>query len=423
MKNIKRLTVALTLACLGSSTLALADYTVSPRPYRQTFVNPVAHPEYINPATPEFPILACDALPAPKFMTHQRFMELREAGFNLAIIQSDDYSTLSSAIKEARGTYVRLILKDSETVTPLAMENMVANFKNDPTVAGYYLTNEPTADNFSEWRQVRDAIYKENPNTFIYANLLPVTSPDKLNTDSYTEYLKRFAETVDLPYISFDFNPLEENEGSVKVNDNFFTNLEDVANVCAEKNLSFWSFCQSAAYDNHPAAKRSYLLFEAFSALAYGAQGLQYPKYMTAAEDSVYRDTPIAKDGTRSKVWNVVKEVNREIQNLRKVFLGAKLKTVCHTGSALPEYTRFLTEMPSGFQELQGNETGLVVSTITNDGNEYVVLVNKDIKSRQKVKLKTSGNVIRMMPNGKEENFKKKSVTLEAGGYAIFKVS
>lgn len=423
MKTYMSLRSILLLCLLSLFAVVKADYPVEANPYRSGIINPVVKPVYKNPAAPEFPILAWNAFPEKDFLTTERYRELREAGFNLALLQGDDNKVLQQGINAARKAYVKVILRNLSVKTALSMEENVKHFMNDPAVAGFYLTDGPSLQSFGEWRIMRDRIYRTDPRAFIYANLFPDTADEEqLGTDNYRNYLLDFVNQVDLPFISYGNYPVKEKDGTVYVDSRFFTNLEDAVSVASEKGIPFWAFCLSAAHDDYPVPVRSHILFEAFSALAYGAQGIQYHSYFPYGPEGFYRECPIGYDGRRSKVWQIVSNVNREIQNMRKVFLGARLKGVWHTGFEIPKGTRRLEEMPPHFDVVESAASGIVLSVLENNGQGYVVMVNKDILAKQKIKVKADKDVKRILTTGKEENFRKKSITLEPGGYAVFAV-
>jgi hypothetical protein len=73
-----------------------------------------------------------------------------------------------------------------------------------------------------------------------------------------------------------------------------------------------------------------------------------------------------------------VREVNREVQALRGVFVGSRVISVGHTGKALPAGTRaFASAAPIRSLETQGR--GAVVSVLAKGDRRFLVVVNREI--------------------------------------------
>jgi hypothetical protein len=78
-------------------------------------------------------------------------------------------------------------------------------------------------------------------------------------------------------------------------------------------------------------------------------------------------------------VYDRVKQMSGEIQNLSGVFLGAKVVSVRHTGlGEIPEGTVRLTALPKAIKVLDTKGAPAVVSVLEKGGNTFLVIVNKD---------------------------------------------
>jgi hypothetical protein len=132
----------------------------------------------------------------------------------------------------------------------------------------------------------------------------------------------------------------------------------------------------------------AHLRVQAYSHLAYGAQGLQYFTYWTTKSDTWdFHEGPIRADGTRSPVYDRVRDLNREVQALRAVFLGAKVLSVAHTGETLPAGTkRFEPEGP--VESLKTEGQGAVVSRLAKSDRQFLVIVNRDINKGMSLDLR-----------------------------------
>lgn len=203
--------------------------------------------------------------------------------------------------------------------------------------------------------------------------------------------------------------------------ESYYQNLEIAANVAKIYNIPFWAFCLSAPHNNYPDPTIEYLTFEAFTALAYGAQGLSYFTYSIPPETSVkFRSAPIDKENNKTNLWYLVQQNNYQIQSLSNVFLGAKLIDVWHTGKKIPKGTKRLEAPPYPFKHISSEEKGVLISLLENNGNRYLVIVNHDILNPQKVSFSASSKITRIRYNNQRRVPSDYSFSLTPGGYAIF---
>ena len=69
-------------------------------------------------------------------------------------------------------------------------------------------------------------------------------------------------------------------------------------------------------YPQRPIATEEYLRFEAFNALALGAQGIVYWSYamQDPNDNGYYQSAVVDKNGNPGPSWNAVKQINKEIK-------------------------------------------------------------------------------------------------------------
>lgn len=301
----------------------------------------------------------------------------------------------------------------------------VRRFKGDRAIAGWFLRDEPVTLQYPQLRQLRDSILAADGRHLLYLNLLPSTvSPADLHADSYEDYVQRFVDEVGLPLISYDQYPVVEQGGKAVVRPEFYGNLEAVSRVARRNGLPFWAFCLSTAHASYPVPPAEHLRYEAFSALAYGAQCIQYFTYWTPLHTIWdFHAAPIDSTLRRTAVYYRVREVNREIQALSRVFLGAAVEDVGFTGGDLPQGTRPLTRMPEKLLALKTGGRGALVSRMRNGRRRYVVVVSRDISSAQTLTLQIGDDIRRVLPSGREVplGVGRQDISLPAGGYVILR--
>lgn len=377
------------------------------------------HP-YHNPTGREFPILAWYSIMGEENLTPARYQELRDAGFNISFSHFTSENQLKLALEACKGTGVKL-LASADTAS-----GKIDRFKNDESLAGWFLVDEPAVKDYPALRKMRDYIYAADTAHFLYLNLLPsFVSPAVLGSKDYEDYVQRFVDEVQLPLISYDIYPIVTEGDRIVVRPQFYENLEIVRRVSMRSGVPFWAFVLSTQHDPYPLPTRTHLRYQAFSDLAYGAQCIEYFTYWRP--DSPiwnFHNAPISKDGRKTHVYLLARELNREIQNLAWVFLGAKAVSVGHTGESIPQGATRLDSLPAPFRSVEADGQGLLVSHLKNGSKEFLMIFNRDLAGAQTVALKASGKLRQVMPDGTERKLSAKRLrpfSLAAGDYALFR--
>lgn len=356
------------------------------------------------PSKGEMTILAWYSLPNEE-MVPERFRELRDCGFTHSFSHHyTDNEMMEKALDLAQEVELKLIINTPELSKNT--EETVKRFMNHPATGGYFLMDEPNADQFemlAKWARKVESVDKTHP---CYLNLFPnYVDPKAINTESYWDYVDRFDKEVNLPMLSFDNYPIvyaDKEKGTIVARDRFHENLEIIMKKSQEVNKPFWAFSLAVAHWTYPIPNLAHMRFQMYSNLAYGAQGLQYFTYWTPATDSFdFHHGPITREGKRTEVYDDVKTLNKEIQGLSPVFLGAKVLSVKHTGDVLPSGTTRLETLPSVVKSLksEGSE-GTIVSHLENGDREFLVVVNRDIHNKMMLTIELDAKVERVMKDG-----------------------
>lgn len=378
-------------------------------------------PEYRNPVGDEIPIMAWFSFKDSVDLTPYRFKEMRDAGFNIYMSQLSDTFRVSQSVEAARGSGVKVFVNCPESHSLRKLPSLIERYRNNPDVVGYYLIDEPDASQFSQWKEYRDLIYSYDSTKLVFVNLLPIVSPKRLKTKSYEEYLKDYFKELRLPLLSYDNYPITQKDGKISVKADFYKNLEIASSVCKKYDRPFWAFCLATAHYDYPLPSDAQLYFEAFSNLAYGAQGIEYFTYTHPDfSRSKFKSPPIDSLGRKTSTWYKVRKLNREIQSMKSVFLGCSIINVSHTGRKIPDGTKRPEKFPAPFTNIEGEGLGLLISEIINGGRRYTMILNRDVENKQTVKIDFNGRIRRVKEGGSLADFKNKRFSLGAGKYIIF---
>jgi hypothetical protein len=364
------------------------------------------------------PILAWGGPPQDQ-TTAERYRELAECGFTHNYSGFSNNEMVAKALDVADVAGVKLIPSWPELQKdPEAAAN---RFKDHPALGGYYLRDEPPATLFAELAAWAKKIQSNDAAHPCYINLFPNhATPDQLGAPTYQAYVDRFVAEVPVPFLSFDHYPVV----GQSLRGEWYQNLETVSAAARKAHKPFWAFALSVAHGPYPVATVPHLRLQAFSNLAYGAQGLQYFTYWTVpSAEWNFHEGPILPDGKRGVVFDRVRQVNREVQALRHVFLGATVESVGHTGAMLPAGTRPY-QAAAPVRSLTTRGGGAVVSLLTNAGRRFLIVVNRDINTpmRLEIAFDPGSNVNRVGKDGTEHPVSeaRADVDVEPGDAAVF---
>ncbi len=343
------------------------------------------------------------------------FPYLRESGTDYYLTRSRTLplamEVLDAAQKEGIKVFVSCpaMLENPDSIVPL--------LKNHPALAGYYIKDEPETWDLPDLGKLVSRISALDGGHPCYVNLYPNWAWG--GKEAYASNLQLFADSVNVPFFSFDQYSITEADGKNSVRPLWYRNLEEMRNLSLERGKPFWAF---ALLESHylgppsppafyPVPTLGHLRLQAFSDLAYGAQVIQYYTFRGAVD----------KEGVRTPVFDLLKQVNAEIHALSPVFAGADVRQVWHAGPSLPDGTRAFE--PFGpVASLQTGEAGLVASLVEKGRRQYLALVNKDCTEAQEISLNFSRKTKQVGKDGKRSPFRAGAIVLEPGDIILFEL-
>lgn len=372
---------------------------------------------YENPTGDDFPIMAWYSLLGEQ-VTPDHYREMADAGFNISFSHFATADDVARAFDACRGTGVKILVTCGELASD--PEATVRRFRRERDNAGYFLRDEPICDAFAElgaWaRRIREA----DDSRMLYLNLLPnYVSPQALHAESYAHYVRRFIDEVGLGLVSFDNYPVTFDG----VRPQFYANLEDISSEARRAGIPFWAFALATAHDPYPAATRASLRLQIFSNLAYGAQGIQYFTYTSPGTETWnFHNAPIDHSDRRTEVYDLIRELNRQVQALSDVFLGSRVVSIGHTGDSIPEGTRPLASLPPQVRSIEADGEGVVVSLLEKGSKRYLMIVNRSLHNPQRVTVETAEGVQRLLQDGTRVDASRYAPTLavEAGDMLLY---
>ena len=321
----------------------------------------------------EIPILAWYSIPAA-YATAERFQELKDCGFTLSFSHTTTQEEAITTLDCAEQAGIKVIVPCPEANT----EAFVQAVKDKPALYGYCLRDEPKTEELAGLGEWADRILALDSEHNIYFNLFPNYVGDEALGSTYEEYVKQSIQKVKSNQVSFDFYPIRET-GIVT---SWWENLEIVKKYSQEADLPFWAFALCTSHKPYPIPELSHLRLQMYMNLAYGAQGLQYFTYWCPTPGTWdFHDAPIAEDGTPTEVYDLVQEMNDELQARAGVFMGCKVTGVYQTGDHQPNGTSPLTGYNPPLSRLNLNGGEATVSFFENGKWAYLMLVNRSYQA------------------------------------------
>ena len=127
-----------------------------------------------------------------------------------------------------------------------------------------------------------------------------------MGTDNYEEYIAKYCQYVPTDYISFDFYPYSRNIPD------FFQNLVTVTQACQTHNKSMWAVLQVNSSDPDCWISKNQLRFQAFSAMAFGAEKISWACYTAGW----WHNQVLDSSGEKTQQYEKLSIINQEIKTL-----------------------------------------------------------------------------------------------------------
>ena len=277
------------------------------------------------------------------------------------------------------------------------VKNYLSEYVNRDDVLSVFVWDEPSPTMMDVCAVINKQINKNYDGVFGYINLHPNYSDQELQRDglTYAEYLQYFVDTCKPKVISYDHYPFYEDKIGHKC---MFENLDEIRKCCNNNGLEFMTFIQSAEYFKHVLPTEEMLRYQVATSIAYGAKGILYFTYAQVIHDKNSENFGVAvldKDGNKTRVYESIKQINREVQENGNLLMQLKHEGVVFIGSEFNMYS-------TANADFEVDCDGLLVGKFTFDEKNYIYPVNLSLEEEKTVTFKKDGKSV--------------TVNLKAGG-------
>jgi hypothetical protein len=195
----------------------------------------------------------------------------------------------------------------------------VADYHTHSALDTYFVDDEPTAAEFGPVAAIVHQLRAADPTHPAYVNLLPgFVAPADLGTDSYSQYVERFIDSVHPQLLSYDYYPFKKDEqGNDQDRSTFFNNLALIRDEALQHHLPFMLIVLAMPHGHYRDPTEAELRWQVFHALAFGARGISYFAYWTpvhvgGAEQMKFRHGLI-EDGAPTVHYFDAARLNRKV--------------------------------------------------------------------------------------------------------------
>ena len=282
-----------------------------------------------------------------------------------------------------------------------------------PAVWMLSMVDEPSAKDMSHIGDMASYLTTQIPQVQIYCNLYPSYAKvqetgkkqrmSQLGTATYREYIEEYCRTSPLDYICFDYYMYMPKEGQqYKLYAGLYDNLNIVSDACRKTGRSLWFVPQVNSRRSDPLVPLTVnnLRFQAFTALAFGAEVLTWACY----GKGWWTNNVLNVKGEKTQQYEKLKKVNLELHNIGPVYMQYKNEATHYVGF-LP--TNGLEKIGIAFKkEFSG---GIVSELRTKENSPLLVgeMVSRNISNKSKAFLVVpSGDPLDIAPVDRTVLFK-----------------
>ncbi len=374
--------------------------------------------------------------PPADFADSARYAEMAAAGLNLALPAFDDSGGLAPPgaqldLAEANG--LRVILWDprfEKLADPgydpdSLLDRIVADYRDHPGLAGYYLGDEPQPSLLPLLARVHAGLRARDPAHPGWNNLFGRQAYG--SADALEAALRAYADSVAPAVLSDDHYDFTESGDR----GHFIENVTRLAAVARAHGIPFWCVVQLTQHAIFRALTPGELRWQVSHLLAYGARGVGYFTYWTPAADPYWNWQPavIDTDGTRTSWFDVLAAFNPYVRAAGERLAALAWITTQHAGS-----------VPAGGQAFAPDDwvsavegRAAIGEFADAQGGRRVVVANSDSASAQQIALTFPGadSVAWLLPPGTSWSAAPAGVvpgglrvtmTIEAGSFRLLRI-
>jgi hypothetical protein len=322
--------------------------------------------------------------PPDAFITPARYAEVAAAGYTFLMPPCEGAATAArnkKILDTAKGVGLVAWIGDERmplSITGVAdaksrIDAIVADYAAHPALAGYYVTDEPSAPAFAGLGEVVAYLRSRDPAHPAYVNLLPnYATSGQLGAPTYPEHVEQFVAQVKPAILSYDhyhFLTTGDRPG-------FFDNLSVVRGIALKNDIPFWQIVLAVPHGPYRPLTEAEKRWEEMHTLVYGGKGVMDFTYWTPS-DPIFGPAIIDRDGTPTQQYAEAQRIHADVQRIGQQLMGATSKAVFQSGALAPGG---VIREP-GATVLVPGAAPVTVGLFQGAAFAYALLVNRDYKA------------------------------------------
>jgi hypothetical protein len=269
------------------------------------------------------------------------------------------------------------------------LDALIDRVRNHPALYCYYITDEPSAEEFPDLGRFVAYLGQRDPAHMAYINLFPTYANNKqLGTEgdkipAYREHLRQYVEIVKPSLISYDHYQFAT-DGDL---DGYFLNLAMIRRSALDAGVPFLNIVQACSWTSvRRVPGGDEMRYLVYTTLAYGGQGMSYYVYCHPRHEGAIA----LPDGTPTPIYHALKSLNRQFVAIARELQPLESLAVYHAGMTppgaqpLPADVPFHLDPPMPRLDYKPPERvrGALLGYFGKAGQpSHVVLVNLDYKT------------------------------------------
>lgn len=281
------------------------------------------------------------------------------------------------------------------------LDDLIERVRYHPALYSYYITDEPSADEFPALGKLIAYLRQRDPAHLAYINLFPTyANNQQLGTQgdtvtAYREHLRQYREIVKPSLVSYDHYQFTTNGDRP----GYFLNLAMIRRCAQRAGVPFLNIVQACTWaPSMRVPEPDEMRYLVYTTLAYGGQGISYYVYCHPGHTGA-----IARaDGTPTPLYHALKPLHREFVAIAGELQPLRSLSVHHAGMSPPGSEPLAENGPFRFdppvapiahqppERVRGFLVGFFGEA---DKPSHVVVVNLDYKAEETVTLVGPGNL------------------------------
>lgn len=369
-------------------------------------------------------LMACHPFTFGGNITSSEIQNIRECGFNVVRLGDSSSKHISKMMDNVSGSefstiegsdFYAVIETDNKDAIS-AYQAFIDKYKSRPNLLGWSIGDATSLEDVEGWIEKVHIIRSRTNNQPIFLNMPNENMKSFVLTNNYDSFLNAVKSKLSPKVWVSTFFGVCDVDGKNDIDPKYYKCLSSFSRVVSENTDSvFLATCRCVGiksteyWRNYLSPTKATMMFEVFSALAYGAQGIVFygyslPENIGKESDekyTIYFDAPITSIGIKDHlVWEDLKEVLTMIHKYEDVFKNSKMIRSVHSGNFVsdivdkPTYpfgpVKFLKTISNkGVLMSLLQTTKVKAVSINGKPNEvkvtenYFVVVNQDLEEKQ----------------------------------------